>query len=129
MSDDEGPMTLDGRAFLERIDRELAHVERIETRALLRELRHHMCKLEGNAWAAEVGADLDACIIGELRESARRVTGGNSAFADDDLGLLTDLADRAVKAGLIEGLHPSVLKSIAAKAKATVSHGREDVAE
>lgn len=114
MADDEGPMTLSGRAFLERIDKELAYVGRDETRSLLREVRSHICKLEGDVWAAEAGADFDACIIGELRESAKRVVGGNSAFADDDLGLLVGLADRAVKAGLIEGLHPSVLKNIAA---------------
>src|SRR6478609_2298042 len=106
MVDDEGPMTLEGRAFLGQIDKEMAHVERGETRALLRCLRHHLCKLEGNVWAAEVSAGMDGCIIGMLREAARRVTGDNSTFADDDLGLLTGLAERAVNAGLTEGLHP-----------------------
>lgn len=116
--DDGGPMTLTGRALLERIDKELAYVGRLKTRALLRELRRHLCKLERDVWAAEVSLDLDSCIIGELRESARRVTGGNCGFADDDLSLLTTLAERAVGAGLTKALHRSVLKNIAAKQKA-----------
>lgn len=115
MSDDEGPMTHTGRAFLERIDRELAYVDagRDETRALFRELRTHLCKLEGDVWAAEAGQELDGCIVGELRESALRITGGNCTFADDDLAVLAHLAQRAVDAKLTDKLSPSIRKNIA----------------
>lgn len=115
MSDDHPLVSIDGRVFLQRIDRELAHVDvgRDETRALLRDLRSRIIGLEGDLWAADAGMGLDACVIGALRESARRVFGANCAFADDDLALLTELARRAVAAGLIDGLHKSVLANIA----------------
>ena len=120
----------DGRVFLQRIDREIAHIDsgREETRALLRDLRLRLCHLEGDLWAADASGGMDACIIGALRESAVRVLGGNCAFADGDLALLTELARRAVTAGLTDGLHKSVLANIE-KAAASKAGGLNEVEE
>lgn len=58
-----------------------------------------------HAW----GIDEDlAGAVGWIREAAKRVMGGNFTFADDDLAVLAHLAERAVKAGLTDGLHPTV---------------------
>jgi|SRR5882672_802711 len=46
-----------------------------------------------------------------VREAAKRVTGGNCAFADDDAAILAELAERAVTANLIDGLDASVTDS------------------
>lgn len=63
-------------------------------------LRHH------------AGAECNDEIVGMLRTAAKRVTGGNCTFADDDINILAELANRAVDAGLTEGLHPTVLSNI-----------------
>lgn len=55
-------------------------------------------------------------VVGMLRAAAFRVTGGNCAFADDDLLILEHLATRAVRAGLTDGLAADVA------AKATAIH-------
>jgi hypothetical protein len=123
MEDYGHALRITDRALLDRIDKELAYVSRIETRALLRELRLCVCSLSADLWAAEAGASLDGCIIGELRESAKRVTGGNCAFADDDLGVLTELAGRAVNAGLTTGLDESILGNIAKATQASDTRG------
>lgn len=49
-------------------------------------------------------------IVMAVRDAARQVTGGNCAYADDDVAILEHLAVRAVKAGLVEGLHPTVAR-------------------
>jgi hypothetical protein len=128
--DDSPLVSVTGRAFLQRIDSELAYVDstRGETRQLLRDLRFRLCRLEEDLWAAEAGAGLDACVIGALRESALRVFGGNCDFADDDLALLTELAERAVTAGLTDRLHKSILANIA-KAAAKKAEGIEATEE
>lgn len=43
-------------------------------------------------------------IVCLVRDAAKRVTGGNCTFADDDVGLLAGLAERAIDAGLHEGI-------------------------
>lgn len=63
-------------------------------------------------------AELDAEVVGYLREAAKRVTGGNMTFVDDDLKVLEMLATRAVDAGLTEGLHPEVRARAEAASKA-----------
>lgn len=66
--------------------------------------------------ASVVTDDLDREMGDELciavREAANRVTGGNCAFADDDLALLVHLAERAVMAGLFDRLHWQVQGNI-----------------
>lgn len=59
-------------------------------------------------------AEMDAEACGWVREAAKRATGGNCSFADDDLHILEHLAMRAIDAGLTDGLHSHV----AAKARA-----------
>ena len=56
-----------------------------------------------------------------VRAAAHGVTGGNSMFVDDDVKILAELANRAVEAGLTEGLHWTVLDNI------DRSRGREPV--
>ena len=51
---------------------------------------------------------MGGCITGYVREAAKRVTGGNMTFADDDIRVLEVLAVRAVRAGLTDNLHPDV---------------------
>lgn len=61
---------------------------------------------------------INEALVHEIREAAHRVTGGNMTFADDDLRVLEMLAVTAVRAGLTEGLHPSVAETaVAACAK------------
>jgi hypothetical protein len=55
-------------------------------------------------------ANCSSEIVGELRQVAQDVTGGNCTGADDDLAILRHLALRAVSAGLVDGLHPSVAR-------------------
>lgn len=52
-------------------------------------------------------------IVGEVRAAAKRVTGGNCSFADDDLAILEHLATRAVANGLTDRLNWSVTRRIA----------------
>lgn len=59
---------------------------------------------------------LDAEVVHILREAAKRVTGGNCTWVEDDLAILERLAQRAVSAGLTDGLHAFV--AAAAKAAA-----------
>lgn len=62
----------------------------------------------------QVGADPgDREIVALLRSTAREVTGGNCAFADDDLLLLAHLAGRAIKAGLTDELNPAMQERLA----------------
>lgn len=49
-------------------------------------------------------AMVDAETVGHLRAVAKRVTGGNCAFAIDDANLLGALAARAIDAGLTSGI-------------------------
>jgi hypothetical protein len=53
-------------------------------------------------------SELSDEVVGLVRQAAKRVTGGNCAFVDDDLAILTHLATRAVAAGLVDELHPKV---------------------
>jgi hypothetical protein len=53
-------------------------------------------------------------IVCEIRRFARDVTGGNCAFADDDLHILSNLALRAAKAGMVEGFKPELQSKILA---------------
>ena len=77
------------------------------------------CKKCGLNPDEHVGCDLDACVVHEVRGAAKRVTGGNMTFVADDVMMLEHLAVRAVLAGLVDGLHPTV----AAKAvEAVKSH-------
>lgn len=49
--------------------------------------------------------------VSEIRMATRSVTGGNSAFVDDDLLLLTCLAQRAILAGLHESIKDASIKN------------------
>ena len=42
--------------------------------------------------------------INAVREAAKAVTGGNCTFADDDVAVLRTLAQRAVDAGITDGV-------------------------
>lgn len=53
---------------------------------------------------------------GMVRATAKRLTGGNCAFAMDDLLILEHLAARAIEAGLTDRLHWQVQKHIAERA-------------
>lgn len=53
-----------------------------------------------------VAVEGEICAL--VRAAGKRVTGSNCTFVDDDLRLLEHLAQRAVNAGLTDGLHPSV---------------------
>lgn len=57
---------------------------------------------------------LDGEICGFVRDAAKRITGGNCAFVDDDVKLLEALAYAAVMAGLTGGLHPAVARKAVA---------------
>lgn len=60
-----------------------------------------------------MGQELGAAV----RRLAEEVTGGNCAFADDDLRILAHLAKRAVEAGLTDGLSPNIRAKITRKAE------------
>jgi hypothetical protein len=66
-------------------------------------------------------SELSDEIVGRVREAAKRVTGGNCAYADDDLRVLATLAERAVRAGLTEGFSPSIQKNMARAVSALVA--------
>lgn len=55
---------------------------------------------------------MDGDLCYEVREAMNRVTLGNCSYAIDDVRVLEHLAQRAVDAGLIDGLHPSIQKKI-----------------
>lgn len=65
--------------------------------------------------AAELG--------GKVRRYSKEITGGNCAFADDDLNIIARLAINAVRAGLTSGISPAA----AAKARARHFDGAERV--
>lgn len=67
----------------------------------------------------DMADDAGAYLTGLVREAAKEATGGNYTFADDDLTVLKFLAIAAIKAGLVDCLHPD----IAAKAKALHGDG------
>lgn len=56
--------------------------------------------------------DLNTEVVLMLRERANHVTGGNCNFADDDLAILAELAQRACRAGLTEGFDARVQENI-----------------
>lgn len=59
--------------------------------------------------------ELDAAICGAVRAAARRITGGNCTFADDDISVLELLAWAAVRAGFADELIPHMAeKAVAA---------------
>ena len=62
-------------------------------------------------------------IVLMLRDAAADVTGGNCAFADDDLAILTHLAHRAVRAGLTDRLNPQIVKRLARR-RGDLAEGR-----
>lgn len=49
---------------------------------------------------SEINADFESCIQADVRAMGKRVLGNNFAFADDDLRLITMLAEAAVDAEL-----------------------------
>lgn len=53
-------------------------------------------------------ADAEAYTVDLCREWTKQIVGTNCAYVDDDLRILAHLADRAVKAGLVDGLPQSV---------------------
>ena len=50
-----------------------------------------------------------------VRKVAKSVFGGNCTFVDDDMVMLAVMAKRAVDAGLVKDLHPTIIASIKAK--------------
>lgn len=63
---------------------------------------------EGEGCAGEADAGCDAEAVSWIRIAAKEITGGNCAFVDDDLRVLSHLAQRAVDAGLTDQLSPDV---------------------
>lgn len=57
-------------------------------------------------------ADADAHISDLCRQWARQIVGTNCTWVDDDLRVLAHLADKAVKAGLTDGLPTSMRSSL-----------------
>lgn len=84
-----------------------------EITSLRSELARKEEALKSNEAASSFAEDAAATCADLARKWAKEITGGNCAFVDDDLRLLANLADRAVKAGLTDGLPESVLRSIA----------------
>jgi hypothetical protein len=60
---------------------------------------------------------LDSAVCGFVRDAAKHITGGNCAFIDDDISILTHLAQRAVDAGLTDELSESIRSDIKKKQK------------
>lgn len=65
-----------------------------------------------DALAESFREDADAHISDLCRKWSKEITGGNCTFVDDDLRILAHLANRAVKAGLTDGLPPSIAKNL-----------------
>jgi hypothetical protein len=61
---------------------------------------------------ASVNADMGACVDAEVRRMAKRVLGMNCTFSDDDLRLLTVLAERAIDADLHRDFGPEFITKI-----------------
>lgn len=60
-----------------------------------------------------INREMDGDLCAAVRHYAKLVTGGNSAFVDDDVRLLAHLAMRAVDAGLTSGIKcPHTLRQI-----------------
>lgn len=67
----------------------------------------------------EMMFDSEVCCM--VRSAAKRVTGGNATFIDDDIKILEHLASHAVAAGLVDELHPDV-----ARAALNAAGGKQD---
>ena len=78
-----------------------------DLRAILAALAHPP------AQGSESGGE-DVEVVHWIREASREITGGNCAFVDDDLAILTHLAKRAIDAGLTDGLSPQVQAALSA---------------
>lgn len=52
--------------------------------------------------------DAEAYTVDLCREWTKKIVGTNCAYVDDDLRILAHLANKAVKAGLTDGLPDSV---------------------
>lgn len=53
--------------------------------------------------------------VGWIRDAAMRVMGTNCTWVDEDLHALEHLAQRAVDAGLVDGLPASIQKVLAGR--------------
>lgn len=62
-----------------------------------------------------MASDFDFEAVGWIRTLAKDVTGTNCTFVDDDLKVLAFLAQKAIAAGLTDGLDPGGLAILAAK--------------
>lgn len=71
----------------------------------------------GNVFDDLQNAEMEGESCDFVRAAAKRVTGGNCAFVDDDIGILEHLAQRAVEAGLTDRLHASVRASLSRVAR------------
>ena len=60
----------------------------------------------------QVNADLGECVEAEVRRMAKRVLGMNCTFSDDDLRLITVLAERAIDADLHRDFGPVFIEKI-----------------
>lgn len=73
--------------------------------------------------------EMGDCLQGDIRRAAKRALGGHCTFADDDLRLLTLLAEAAIDAGLhLEITDRRTLANIE-KAKAVRASEREALME
>ena len=52
----------------------------------------------------QINVEMRDCVMADVRELAKKVTGGNCTFSDDDVRLLAHLALRACDADLLDGL-------------------------
>jgi len=53
-------------------------------------------------------ADLDGCVVGYVRDAAKKTFDGNCTFVDDDIHLLTVCARWALQNGIPDDLCPSI---------------------
>ena len=60
--------------------------------------------------AHRINALVNPDITHEVRCAAKKVTGGNCRFADDDIAVLSHLAGRAVESGLTDQISESIQK-------------------
>jgi hypothetical protein len=76
-------------------------------------------RLDDGLWHDAWYGALSGCVTSYARAAAKRALKGNCTFIDDDIFMLEHLAQRAVDAGLIDQLHPSIQAKLAPPAAGT----------
>lgn len=94
----------EGAAAIERLAAEVVRLRNVSEPGVDRSVSGPSGATGEDANTIECNAE----IVGMVRATAFKLTGGNCAFADDDLGVLEHLAARAIDAGLTDGLSAQV---------------------